>query len=266
MIRALVISGYGINCEKEMAAACTLAGAETSVVHARDLLTGSVRPDAYRLLAFPGGFSFGDELGAAKAFANRIIHSGRLQEALIRFVEGGGCILGVCNGFQLLVKLGILPDMGAQNASLAYNDSGRFEARWVNHAVAPTHCVFSRGIDTMRLPIRHGEGKFVAADSDTVQSLFARQQVVFQYADAEGIPAMTYPANPNGSLGAIAGVCDRTGRVMGMMAHPEAAVWFTNHPQWTRMKENAKRDNRSLPEYGDGLRIFKNVVDYLKEA
>lgn len=242
-VRILVFSGYGINCEKETALACHYAGGHPEIHHLHDLLRNQIDLNAYRLICFPGGFSFGDDLGGAKALANRLEHCG-IREKLEQFVANGNCILGICNGFQLLVKLGILPGTG-HRVSLAHNDEGQFIDKWIAHKVHPSPCLFTKGIETLYLPIRHGEGKFIAEDA---QQLFDNRQVVLEYA----------PDNPNGSERGIGGICDPTGRVFGMMAHPEAAILTTQHPHWTRME-------KPLPTYGAGLKLFTNVVNYLME-
>ncbi len=255
-VKALVITGYGINCEKEMAAACESAGAKTDIVHTQYLLAQKIKLNDYHFLCFPGGFSFGDELGAAKVFANRLRKSALMAE-LKEFIHQGKCILGICNGFQLLVKLGILPGFSdRQSVSLTCNDSGRFDNRWIHHKPLSKKCVFTSNLQSLYLPIRHGEGKFVACSNEILDELNRSDQIVFRY---EGV-------NPNGSEQNIAGICDPTGRVLGMMAHPEAAIQFTNHPNWLRKKEEAKRKGGSFPTCGDGYLLFKNVIDFLKGA
>lgn len=244
MVKAVVITGCGINCDREMATACRAAGAEVELVHAQKLFSETPLWEEAQLLLFPGGFSFGDELGAAKVFANRLQH---LSQKLQQFIDRGNCILGVCNGFQLLVKLGLLPGKDKQSASLACNDTGRFECRWVHHKVLPSHCIFTQGPEKLYLPIRHGEGKFV---SEETEALWKNQQIVMQYEQ-----------NPNGSIDSIAAICDQTGRMMGMMAHPEAALYFTHDPRWSRIKQQ----NSDIPKFGPGFSIFKNAVTYLKE-
>ncbi|NDY42176.1 phosphoribosylformylglycinamidine synthase subunit PurQ [Dissulfurirhabdus thermomarina] len=268
-VRAIVLTGYGTNCEREMAHACRAAGADrVDVVHLSDLLDGSVRLDDYHFLNLPGGFLDGDNLGAAQAGAHRLRYarvagSGeRLMDQVLRFVKQGGLVLGVCNGFQLMVKTGLLPGFGGRyeerRVSLTYNDSGRFEDRWVTCRVEPASaCVFTRGLDLLELPVRHGEGKFVAADDETLRRLEAEGLVVLRYADpGTGVPTMDYPANPNGSLRSVAGICDPTGRLFGLMPHPEAFHHRTNHPRWTR---------EDLPEEGAGLAIFRNAVQYVRD-
>lgn len=257
-ITAAVLTGHGINCERELALGCRLAGAEVTFVHVQELLQGKFPWDKVQLLLLPGGFSFGDELGAAKALASRLLyHSLKIKERLQQFVNEGGAILGICNGFQLLVKMGLLPQNpdGKQLASLACNDAGKFVCRWVQHTVCPSPCIFTQGLETLYLPIRHGEGKFVC-DEALLKSLQEKGQVVLQYSERE---------NPNGSLASIAAVCDSTGRICGMMAHPEAALFFTHYPDWTRRKERAKREGKPIPSFGEGLYMLQNGIQTLRK-
>ena len=271
-VKALIISGYGINCEKELAIACEIAGAQAQIAHAHHFLTGHVCLDEFQLLMFPGGFSFGDELGAGKVFANRLSYSSHavsLGQRLRSFVANGNAILGICNGFQLLIKLGLLPGLDPsqlqQHASLAYNDIGRFENRWVHHKIGATPCIFTQDIQEIYLPVRHGEGKFVVGSDAVLQKLISNNQIALQYATEDGAVTDHFPHNPNGSVHSIAGVCDPTGRILGMMAHPEAALFFTNHPKWTRIKDSLRREGKSIPTYGAGLTLFKNAVEYMEK-
>lgn len=273
-VKALIISGYGVNCEKEVAVGCELAGAEVDVIHAQKLLNHQIDLDQYQLIVFPGGFSFGDDLGAGKAFANRLSHSRQKGEQSVRdhlqsFVDRGGCILGICNGFQLLVKLNLLPGFSPasskQQVSLVFNDSNCFENRWSHHRVLPSTCVFTKGLKQIYLPLRHGEGKFIASDDAVIQKLFDQNQIVFQYCTTQGEPADHFPENPNGSTRAIAGICDHTGRILGMMAHPEGFLFFQNHPNWLALKEQSMREHRPLEEGGEGVQLFRNAVHYLEE-
>lgn len=270
-VNTIVITGNGTNCETETAHACRLAGADrVDIVHISQLLYRETKLDDYHFLNLPGGFLDGDDLGSAKAGANRILHAAirtdpAAQETLLdqfrRFIGAGKLILGVCNGFQLLVKLGTLPGFDGcyfrQTATLTFNDSGRFEDRWVYlTANAESPCVFTRGIKSLYLPVRHGEGKFIAKDTGILKRLHAGRQVVLQYSDAHGKAAtMNYPDNPNGAVDAIAGICDETGRIFGLMPHPEAYLHYTNHPRWTRER---------LPEEGMGLALFKNAVRFIR--
>ncbi len=268
-VRAIVTTGYGTNCETEMAHACRVAGADVvDIVHLSEILYGEVSLDGYHFLNLPGGFLDGDNLGAAQAGANRLRNaiikdSGeRLMDQVLRFVEQGGLILGVCNGFQLMVKAGLLPGFDGNYeerlVSLTYNDSGRFEDRWVTCKFNPeSPCVFTKGIEFMDLPVRHGEGKFVAKDSEILDRIGKSNLVVMQYVDREsGQPTQKYPDNPNGSELAVAGICDPTGRLMGLMPHPEAFHHRTNHPHWTR---------KEMPDEGAGIAIFRNGIEYLRQ-
>lgn len=244
-VKAIVITGHGTNCERESAHALRQSGAgEVSIVYYSDLLAGRVRLSAFNFLFFPGGFLDGDDLGAAQAAALRWRHGATadgkpLSDQLSGFLQDGGLVLGVCNGFQLLTKLGLLPALGGvyfeRQASLANNDSGRFEDRWVNLKVnADSPCVFTQGLDELYLPIRHGEGKMVFQDQGVERAVLEGHLDVLRYVDASGQPTLEYPANPNGSPHGIAGLCDPTGRIMGLMPHPEAYNHPTNHPGWTR--------------------------------
>lgn len=265
-VRAIVIAGNGTNCENEVAHACRLAGAECDIVHIAELLTGRVELASYHFLNFAGGFLDGDDLGSAKAGANRLTHArvagGKpsLAEQIHQFIADGKLIMGVCNGFQLMVKMGLLPgldgDYRQQNTTLTFNDGGRFEDRWTYLAVDPASpCVYTRGLKGIYLPVRHGEGKFVAETPALLASLEAQHQTVLKYADADFRPTMTYPQNPNGSQGAVAGLCDPSGRIFGLMPHPEAYVHRTHHPRWTR---------EDLPEEGMGLWLYQNAVTFIE--
>jgi len=268
-VKSIVITGNGTNCEVEMAHACRLAGADVvDIVHISDLIYGDKKLDDYHFLNLPGGFLDGDDLGSAKAGANRILHarikgSGeRLYDQLLRFVGDGKLVLGVCNGFQLLIKLGMLPAFdgryGHQTATLTFNESGRFEDRWIYLKVnSESCCIFTRNLEGLYLPVRHGEGKFVTKDGEILKRLRASGQIVVWYSDASYTsPVMDYPANPNGAVDAIAGICDESGRIFGLMPHPEAYLHRTNHPRWTR---------EALPEEGLGLAIFRNAIDYIRQ-
>jgi len=267
-IKALVPTGHGINCELETRRALELAGFDRiDLVHLNLLASGETDPADYGIIVFPGGFLDGDDLGAAQACANRIRHSRvngeRLIDRLIQFVNSGRLVLGICNGFQLLTKLGMLPalegDYTRRDLTLMGNDKGRFEDRWVNLIVdRNSPCVFTSGIDHLYLPVRHGEGKIVGRDPGFTRNLVDRHQAVVRYAGPyHDEPTDEYPYNPNGSEQAIAGVCDPTGRVFGLMPHPECFVHRTNHPRWTR---------EELPEEGDGLAIFKNAAAFLRKS
>ena len=265
-VRTLVITGYGTNCEVECAHAAKLAGADVAdIAHFSDLAQGRVLLDEYNFLIFPGGFLDGDDLGAAQAAAQRWKHTvtdkGPLVEQLLQFINKGGLVLGICNGFQLLVKLGLLPALdGAfleRQVSLAHNVSARFEDRWCRLAVnEQSPCVFTKGLQNLYIPVRHGEGNLVPRDEEILKRLAEEQLIAVQYADPEnGRPTQEYPHNPNGSPMGIAGLCDPSGRIFGLMPHPEAFNHPTNHPGWTR--------GEAAPL---GLCMFENAVHYLRQS
>ena len=268
--KAIVLTGNGTNCEMEMAYGCKLGGFDqVDIVHISELMYGERKLNDYHFLNLPGGFLDGDDLGAAKANANRIKHAvikgtgERLFDHFVRFIERGGLILGVCNGFQLMVKLGLLPgfdrEYTTQWVTLTFNDSGTFEDRWVHLRMnSKSHCVFTQGIECISLPVRHGEGKFMVKDEGVLKRLHTRSQVVMQYSTNDYRKwTAEYPLNPNGSVDGIAGICDESGRLLGMMPHPEAYLHYTNHPQWSRTHPQG--------EEGMGVTIFRNAAHYVKK-
>lgn len=245
-VKTLVITGYGTNCEKESAFAARQAGSDqTDIAYFSDLVSEKYVLADYNFIIFPGGFLDGDELGAAQAAALRWRYtktkSGTsLEEELKRFLASQGIILGICNGFQLLVKLGLLPAAGGRyferQVSLSHNDSARFEDRWVHlKCNQDSPCVFTQGIDELYLPVRHGEGKLIAKDEKVLTELQQANLIALQYIDpTTKQPTQKYPENPNGSPLGIAALTDPSGRILGLMPHPEAYNHPTNHPQWTR--------------------------------
>jgi len=265
-VKTLVLAGYGLNCDHETAYAFELAGANAHRVHINSLIDGSVKLEDYQIMAFIGGFSWADDHGAGVVQAVRM--KTNIGDKILEFIATGNLIIGICNGFQALVNLGLLPgfddDYQKRSLALTYNDSGNFRNAWVRLKVNPASaCIFTRGLDQFDLPVRHGEGKFFA-DQPKIESLIKNDQVVLQYALPDGKPAGgRFPFNPNGSLHDIAGICDPSGRIFGLMPHPEAYNHFTNHPDWTRRKEIRKRQNRSIePDPTVGVRMFQNAVAY----
>jgi len=263
----LVLTGFGLNCDYETAYAFELAGAHARRVHINALIAGDVRLEDFQILAFGGGFSWGDDHGAGVIQALRM--KTNLGDKLLAFVAAGKLVIGICNGFQTLVNLGLLPgidgDYTRRSVALTYNDCGNFRDQWVTVAVnANSPCVFTRGIQTLDMPVRHGEGKFYA-EASTLQILAANNQVTMQYALPDGLPADgAFPHNPNGSLADIAGICDPTGRIFGLMPHPEAYNHVTNHPDWARRREREKRSGAAPDsKVGAGIRVFENAVAYL---
>ena len=239
-----------------------MVGARVDKIFLKDLIEKPTLLENYQILAMVGGFSFGDHIAAGKVLAN--IYKFKLGDAMQRFIEEGKLVFGECNGFQVLVKAGILPgfdnDYRTTHVTLTYNDSGVFEDRWITLKVNPkSPCVFTRGLNKLYLPVRHGEGKFIVRDDSDLQKLWNGNQVVLQYTDEKGIPTMTYPQNPNGSIAAIAGICDPTGRIFGKMPHASAYLSPYNHPHWTRLKVGG-----TLQAEGGGVQIFRNAVEYVK--
>jgi phosphoribosylformylglycinamidine synthase len=266
-VNVLVLSGYGLNCDHETAYAFELAGARAVRVHINSLIDGAANLEKFQILVFIGGFSWGDDHGAGVVQAVRM--KTNIGRQLTEFVDKGNLILGICNGFQTLVNLGLLPGLAhsshQRSVALTFNDCGNFRDQWVVLTVNPaTPCVFTRGIDMAELPVRHGEGKFFAEEA-TLAELRSSNQVVMQYALPDGGPAKgRFPFNPNGSVDDIAGICDASGRIFGLMPHPESYHHPTNHPDWTRRREADRRRGhyrqRDLPV---GVQILKNGVDYL---
>jgi phosphoribosylformylglycinamidine synthase len=255
-VKALVLRCAGTNCDQETAWALEAAGASVDRVHVNRLFDGQARLSDYGVLVVPGGFSYGDDVASGKVLANQLLH--RLREPLDEFVRAGKPVIGVCNGFQVLVKCGLLPATdgwtGELEATLAENDSGKFECRWTFLKTDSRRCLFTKGLpEVFPLPVAHGEGKFVPASDALLRRLEQAGQVAFRYVDARGRRA-GYPWNPNGSVGDVAGICNPAGNVLGLMPHPERYAFAHQHSHWTR--------TRPLPAQGVGLQIFKNAVRY----
>lgn len=257
--RTIIIRTAGTNCDYETQAAFELAGSTAERVHINRIIDGTVRLEDYQILAVPGGFSYGDDIASGKILANELRN--RLGDALQAFATAGKPIIGICNGFQVLVKMGLLPDPAAfrQTATLTFNDSDKFESRWVylkRHGAGEkseakqSPCLWTRNMpEVIALPVAHGEGKFVTADKKALDTLEKNNQVVFRYCDERG-KNTAYPLNPNGAVNAIAGITNSVGNVFGLMPHPERYIYRWQHPGRCA----------SEGEYGWGLNIFKNAV------
>ena len=248
--RVLVLRAPGTNCDVETAFAFERAGAIAESLHLNRLLESPQLAADYQILCIPGGFSFGDDVAAGRIFANQIRH--HLADVMQEFRAAGKLVLGICNGFQVLIKSGLLDTDDAEGpaASLTWNDSGRYLARWVQLSANSEKCVFLAGCEQLHLPIAHAEGKFVVRDDAALQTLEQAGQLALRYCPREG---STDAYNPNGAMSDVAGICDQSGRVFGLMPHPERFIDPTQHPQWTRLP---KRDE------GDGLQLFRNAVRY----
>ncbi|MBF0467420.1 MAG: phosphoribosylformylglycinamidine synthase subunit PurQ [Desulfamplus sp.] len=272
-VKALVLTGFGLNCDMETAYAFELAGAQAHRVHINSLVSGKADLNDFHILAFGGGFSWGDDHGAGVIQSLKL--KNHIGEKILSFVNQGKLVIGICNGFQTLVNLGLLPgidkDYKSRSVALTWNDCGNFRDQWIRMTVNPdSPCVFTKGFQTkisdIELPVRHAQGKFVT-EASIIEKLIENNQVVLRYADE----------NPNGSIYNIAGICDSTGHVFGLMPHPEAYNHYTNHPDWTRKRERIKRafcksdadesiranevsEDRSLTP---GIRIFVNGVNYM---
>lgn len=250
--KALVLSGYGLNCEEETKFAFELAGGAADVVHINDLIANKNILEKYQILVFPGGFSFGDDTGSGKAYANKI--KNHLFTNLNEFVEKDKLVLGICNGFQILTNLGLLP------GALTFNDSARYLDRWVDIKIEGKS-PWLEGIDKLMVPIAHGEGKYFAG-KETLRDLKKEKRVAARYVKEEICRYQDLPANPNGALEDIAGVLSHEGRVLGMMPHPERAMFFHHLPHWPLLKEKFKREGKKIPKFGPGLKIFQNAIKY----
>jgi len=282
-VRALVLRTAGTNCDAETQFAWEQAGAKAARVHINRLIEDPKRLTRYQILTIPGGFSYGDDISAGKIFANQLVH--HLADVLHDFLEADRLVLGICNGFQVLVKCGLLPGVQdgrptlVQGATLTNNDSGLFEDRWTHLRTETDRCVFLQKGESLYLPVAHAEGKFVPGPEEGIEKLEAAGQVALRYVGpdpstslrAGGKTGAGYPWNPNGSVGDVAGICDLTGRILGLMPHPERHLLPWHHPQWTRRsapkpapaKGPGRRANK-IEEMGDGFRVFQRGVAYFK--
>jgi phosphoribosylformylglycinamidine synthase len=270
MVKSLILSGFGINCEIEMGAAYKNAGAEVTIIHFNELMNGTYNLHDYDILNFPGGFSFGDDIASGKVMSIKVKYK-KMQngktfiEEIDTFIKNGKYIMGVCNGFQILVQLGLLPNLKHNfepEVSLVQNNSGKYEDRWVYCKVnSKVKTPFLKGMDLLPVPVRHGEGKLVIKDDETRKQIIDNNLIALSYADKDGNITEEYPKNPNGAEFNIAGLTDPTGQVFGLMPHPEAYLSFYNNPQWGKMK----REGKEIKRENTGQAIFDNIVNELKD-
>lgn len=251
-VKALILRAAGTNCDVETAYAFEKAGARADRVHVNRLADGGVSLSDYHVLAVPGGFTYGDDIAAGRILGNEMRH--RIGDQVRDFVESDRLVMGICNGFQVLVEMGLLPgwDASGGRVSLTANDSNKFEDRWVYLKIVSTATPFLTAEDVIYLPVAHGEGKFVADGEATLDTLEQSGQIIVKYVDADGNSA-AYPCNPNGSMADVAGMCSPSGRVFGLMPHPERNVEPYHHPRWTRGEKSG---------VADGMRFFINAVNY----
>ncbi len=260
--KALIMSGYGINSEMETREALRRAGMDSDIVHINDLIDGSTKLSAYRLLVFPGGFSYGDDTGAGNAYANRVRNN--LWDDLCEFLDGDNLVLGICNGFQILANLGLVPAFDkkySRDIALMPNRVGRLECRFVTIKPAADN-LWTKGIERIYCPVSHGEGN-LACSPETLKRIKKNRQVAFTYCrDDLSTANGEYPFNPNGSVEDIAGITSADGKVLGMMPHPERAMEFFNLYDWPLLKEQLRRSGERLPEESLNMQLFRNIVSY----
>ena len=274
--KVAVLFGFGINCDHETAAVFEMVGGHSTRIHLNSLISGHQDLENYDILAVPGGFSFGDHLGSGRLMGNRMRFS--LRGKLEKFIQDGKPIIGICNGFQVLVKTGLLPGPNhtspdfTQRASLTLNDSGRYENRWVTLEFNPnSNCIWTKGMTRIDCPVRHGEGKYVMPDEGELDRLSANNQVVVRYVDSQtplgqssNNDVLPFPISPNGSMRNIAGICDKTGLIFGLMPHPEAIYANWLHPDYPRGTAPNIAIEGAFDWEGQGLQIFRNAVDYIR--
>jgi phosphoribosylformylglycinamidine synthase len=261
--KTLVLRTAGTNCDEETAHAFELAGSQAQRVHLNRLLENPAMLADYQILAIPGGFSYGDDIAAGRIFANQITH--HLHDLLRRFIDDGKPVIGICNGFQVLIKTDLLPGeiagKSGQNCTLSNNDRGRFVDRWVHLRAKSGKCIWTAGIDCLELPVAHGEGKFVPADASIRKALWDEDRVALIYTKPDGSPgAGEFPHNPNGSTDDIAGVCDQSGLVLGLMPHPERFVSLVQHPAW------GHRNQQHISFTASGKKLFSNAVKHAEQG
>ncbi|MFC1669187.1 phosphoribosylformylglycinamidine synthase I [Spirochaetota bacterium] len=263
--KTIVLTGYGINCDEETKYAFERAGSHADIVHINDLIDSPGKLDNYEIFSFPGGFSYGDDTGSGKALANRIMNN--LIDELRGFLERDTLMLGICNGFQVMVNIGVIPSLvksiGEAEAALVHNKTFRYQCRWVDLKINDkSKSVFTSGIESLHIPVAHGEGNFFAP-GDILEEIEKENLVTMRYTKTDGTHAAgEFPFNPNGSLNDIASICDSSGRIMGMMPHPERAILFSQRDDWTYLREKMERDGKKIPEESEGMKIFTNAVDY----
>jgi phosphoribosylformylglycinamidine synthase len=262
--KALIMSGFGINSEMETKEVLARAGMDADIIHINDLIAGRSRLSEYRLLVFPGGFSYGDDTGAGNAYANRVRNN--LWDDLLEFLDGDNLVLGICNGFQILANLGLVPAFDkhyTRDIALMPNQCGRLECRFVSLKPAADN-LWTTGIERLYCPVAHGEGN-LSCSSETLMRLKRQKMIAFTYCSDDLTPAYgKYPGNPNGSVEDIAGITSADGKVLGLMPHPERAMEFVNLYDWPLKKEQMIRQGIALPSESMNMQLFRNAVKYFR--
>jgi len=260
--KALIFSGYGLNSEEETAYGFELAGATADIVHINDIIDGKAKLDSYQIISFPGGFAYGDDTGAGNAYASKI--KNHLWDAMQNFIRKDKLIIGICNGCQIVANLGLVPAFakkyGERDVALINNASARLITRWTDMKVV-SNTPWLKGIEKISLPIAHGEGNFFT-DKKYLAQLKKNKQIALQYISGGMCEYLDLPANPNGSIEDIAGITDETGKILGLMPHPERGMFFVQRPDWEFIKETNLRAKKKIPTEGPGLQIFTNAVQY----
>jgi len=262
--KTIVLSGYGLNCEEETKFAFEIAGADADIIHINDLIAKDYDLRNYQILAIPGGFAYGDDTGSGNAYALKL--KNHLWEQIEKFVKKDNLIIGICNGCQILVNLGLIPTLngryGKREVALLHNDNARYTVRWIDLKVENDIPWFI-GIKEISLPIAHGEGKFYAP-ADILKKLHEKKLIAAKYTFGEICKYQSLDYNPTGTLEDIAAITDETKRILGMMPHPERAIFFTQLPDWPYLAEKYRREGKRIPKFGPGLKIFQNAVKYFQ--
>ncbi|MBI3485680.1 phosphoribosylformylglycinamidine synthase subunit PurQ [Candidatus Daviesbacteria bacterium] len=262
--KVLIFSGFGINSEEETKVGFDLAGGESDIVHINDLINKKFKINDYQILVFPGGFAYGDDTGAGLAYANKV--KNHLWSDLEKFIKNKNLVIGICNGFQIIVNLGLLPALnfkyGKREVALLHNKTARYVCRWVDVKVT-NNSPWLKDLDEIPIVISHGEGKFFA-DEKTLKEIKQKKLIALNYIKGEICNYQNLEYNPTGTLDDIAGITDESGRILGLMPHPERAMFFTQRPDWSLLKEKLKREGKKMPLYSPAIQIFKNAIDYFK--
>lgn len=260
--KVLVFSGYGLNSEEETKFAFDWAGGSSDIIHINDIIERRYSLDDYQILAFPGGFAYGDDTGSGNAYALKVRN--HLWSELVQFIKKDRLIIGICNGFQILVNLGLLPatkEYGEREIGLMHNKQARYVVRFVDLRIETDKTPWLKNIDSLSIPVANGEGRLSIPD-DILSIIKKEDLIALRYFKGEISTYLNLPANPNGSMEDIAGIIDKSGKILGLMPHPERAMFFTQMPNWPLVKEEYKRQGKKIPQKGPGLKIFQNAIRY----